>query len=547
MTIRATCLCGRVGGLAEKEIDMSSSRSSRFGWIGVLVLSIPLIWMSCTPPPPADADGDGIPDASDNCPAVANANQTDTDGDGVGDACDNCDNTANANQTDTDGDGIGDACDNCDDDDNADQADTDGDGVGDACDNCPSDDNANQTDTDGDGVGDACDNCPDDDNADQADADGDGVGDACDNCPSVANADQADSDNDGVGDACEIVDLAVGDTTASQVFIYYDVRNAAPIGQEPNVILDFAGSGILSPESIKIVNNTLFVADNVADTVYIFRDFLNLSDGDAPDVTLNNAGSGINDPSDVQVHDNDLYVANRGTDTVLIFRNVNSLADGDAPDVTLNNAVSGISDPVSLFVTDAALYVANNAAHTVTIYEDPGTLAAPGPHAPDITLNGPDSLVLTPIGVFVINNVLYVANEGRDKVTLYGPADALTDNQVPDVVLGGASLLDIPGNVVLAGARLFVANEEDDVPGIVGFDDPANLVTGNPADVYFDVLIDIQGMVGALGSLWAASGTYDGVFGFLDADSVVSNQAADIVLFHPEMRVPVTLGIQQRP
>jgi len=34
-----------------------------------------------------DADGDGIPDVSDNCPLVANANQADCDGNGVGDAC----------------------------------------------------------------------------------------------------------------------------------------------------------------------------------------------------------------------------------------------------------------------------------------------------------------------------------------------------------------------------------------------------------------------------------------------------------------------------
>lgn len=35
-----------------------------------------------------DADGDGVPDAVDNCPDVANADQTDTDGDQLGDACD---------------------------------------------------------------------------------------------------------------------------------------------------------------------------------------------------------------------------------------------------------------------------------------------------------------------------------------------------------------------------------------------------------------------------------------------------------------------------
>ena len=51
----------------------------------------------CEPPP--DGDGDGVPDASDNCPAVANNEQTDTDGDASGNACD----------LDDDGDGFTDA------------------------------------------------------------------------------------------------------------------------------------------------------------------------------------------------------------------------------------------------------------------------------------------------------------------------------------------------------------------------------------------------------------------------------------------------------
>lgn len=38
----------------------------------------------------SDSDGDGIDDAVDNCPAVANSDQIDADTDGVGDACDNC-------------------------------------------------------------------------------------------------------------------------------------------------------------------------------------------------------------------------------------------------------------------------------------------------------------------------------------------------------------------------------------------------------------------------------------------------------------------------
>jgi hypothetical protein len=70
-----------------------------------------------------DADGDGVPDASDNCPSVSNPGQADGDGDGVGDVCDNCPSTANADQLDADGDGTGDACDS---------GDSDGDGLADS-------------------------------------------------------------------------------------------------------------------------------------------------------------------------------------------------------------------------------------------------------------------------------------------------------------------------------------------------------------------------------------------------------------------------------
>ncbi len=58
-----------------------------------------------------DRDRDGVRNASDNCPAVANAAQTDSDQDGVGDACDSCTLAANASQLDTNGDGFGNACD----------------------------------------------------------------------------------------------------------------------------------------------------------------------------------------------------------------------------------------------------------------------------------------------------------------------------------------------------------------------------------------------------------------------------------------------------
>ena len=145
----------------------------------------------------ADADGDGVVDARDNCPSMANPDQSDHDNDRIGDLCDadddndgvtdtadNCRLTANPNQADRDGDGAGDVCD----------PDDDNDGVADLTDNCPLTANPGQLDTDGDGQGDECD----------LDDDNDGVPDADDNCPLKSNPQQEDFDQDGIGDNCDI-------------------------------------------------------------------------------------------------------------------------------------------------------------------------------------------------------------------------------------------------------------------------------------------------------------------------------------------------------
>ncbi len=57
-----------------------------------------------------DVDGDGVPNATDNCPLIANANQANEDGDTFGDLCDDCPPFPSTG-ADADGDGVGDACD----------------------------------------------------------------------------------------------------------------------------------------------------------------------------------------------------------------------------------------------------------------------------------------------------------------------------------------------------------------------------------------------------------------------------------------------------
>jgi len=127
--------------------------------------------------PQGDADGDGVPDASDDCPLAPDPLQADADRDGRGDICDACPLAPDPGQRDEDGDGTGDACDE---------------------------------DRDGDGASNGADLCPDAPDAAQADADGDGVGDECDNCPEVPNPGQEDADRDLEGDACRRMSARIG-------------------------------------------------------------------------------------------------------------------------------------------------------------------------------------------------------------------------------------------------------------------------------------------------------------------------------------------------
>ncbi len=124
---------------------------------------------TCKPTRPASVNGSTV--------YSGDVSATDSDGDGIPDATDNCKNVFNPIRPM----------------DNGKQADADNDGVGDACDPCPLDANTtnctvfNPNDTDGDGVPNATDNCPTVANPGQQDSDNDGKGDACDPCPNAPN------------------------------------------------------------------------------------------------------------------------------------------------------------------------------------------------------------------------------------------------------------------------------------------------------------------------------------------------------------------------
>lgn len=168
-----------------------------------------------------DADEDGVPDDTDNCPDAYNPDQVDQDLDGLGNVCDQ----------DLDGDGVANTYDNCPDVENTGQEDFDSDNIGNECDedadndavpddedNCRLLPNTDQANNDFDSFGDACDE--DDDN--------DGIEDTYDNCPFDDNPAQDDFDGNGQGDVCD------GDIDGDGVSNDNDLCPGSPFSQLTN-------------------------------------------------------------------------------------------------------------------------------------------------------------------------------------------------------------------------------------------------------------------------------------------------------------------------
>lgn len=219
--------------------------------------------------PPADSDGDGVPDAQDRCantPAGAYVNyfgcvpEGDADGDGVLDSADRCANTpagvpvtADGCPRDSDGDGVHDGVDRC--------ANTPA-GTPVTADGCP-------RDSDGDGVPDAIDRCgstPAGTPVDATgcplpqDADRDGVTDNMDACPATP----ADTRVDSRG--CPLI-FAPGGTTNIVLEGVNFASGSSVVSAESQSILDRVAQQLVDAADVNIevqghTDNTGSVAGN---------------------------------------------------------------------------------------------------------------------------------------------------------------------------------------------------------------------------------------------------------------------------------------------
>ncbi len=240
-------LRGGPGGLASGDAALGTAD---FGMLGYFVAI------------PGDIDGDGFTDIVAGAPEIPTAadpsptggyvrvlyhsfvpldSSDDPDQDGVATAFDNCPSVANTNQSDIDGDGIGDVCDD----------DIDGDGFLNADDNCPYVASSDQTNTDNDSLGDICDS--DDDN--------DGVPDTEDAFPKDARYSK-DSDGDGLPDAYETANgLDPNDPADAAADLDGDGRsNLQEFLQGTNIAVDDVPPVLSPPADVSVSSTGAYTA-----------------------------------------------------------------------------------------------------------------------------------------------------------------------------------------------------------------------------------------------------------------------------------------------
>ena len=234
--------------------------------------------------PARDADKDGVPNTTDQCPDTPRGATVDavgcpmdSDGDGVFDGIDVCPNTPagavvdeNGCPLDSDEDGVFDGLDQCPDtplgatvDAQGCPLDSDGDGVFDGIDQCPDtpagttvDATGCPADSDGDGVIDDLDQCPDTPAGFEVDergcpierdSDGDGVPDSRDRCPNTASGQAVDE----VG--CPI--LFVVEQGVVQALILRGVNfqvNRSALTAASYSILDVVSSSLLAHPDVRV-------------------------------------------------------------------------------------------------------------------------------------------------------------------------------------------------------------------------------------------------------------------------------------------------------
>ncbi len=273
----------------------------------------------------------------------------------------------------------------------------------------------------------------------------------------------------------------------SNEILVFDNAGSAQGNMFPDRNISGSNTLLSGPEGIWLDKATdrLYVANQQANSIDIFENAGTANGNIAPLRTISGASTGLSLPSGLWYDSasDTLYVSNQVGNSIEAFADVSTLNGNVAPSRTISGSNTTLQDPISLWydATSDELYVASVNNASIDIFDHASTLS--GNIAPSRTISGSSTTFVNPIALWLDNasDQLYVADYSNDSVDVFDNASTAHGNIAPSRILAGTNTtlsglwtiwLDASNN------RLYVSNSGG--PSVLVFDG-ADTLNGNVA------------------------------------------------------------------
>ena len=319
-------------------------------------------------------------------------------------------------------------------------------------------------------------------------------------------ANQCASELAGGGDTCQVM-VAFAPTSdkrdkATHVHAILDITETS--GRVHKVLLSGTALGPDDPATPTPMPSSQATPDPLVHAILVTNSACNTVTeypiGAAGNAAPTFPQTGLCNPTGIAVDSNkNVYITNRGHNDEVISSVTEYAAgsNGDAPPIsTIVGPHTGLDLPTGLAVLNEKIYVTNDGSDngdsdSITVYAAGST----GDAAPIATISGSKTRLDSPAGVAVDNNGnIYVVNPGNNTVSIYSAGS--NGNVAPSAIISGFDTgLDSPVSVALdANANIYVGNIASLTEYAAGSNGDA-IPVGNISNKALGIAVDGSGKV----------------------------------------------------
>lgn len=218
-------------------------------------------------------------------------------------------------------------------------------------------------------------------------------------------------------------EIAVANSGNDSVTIY---SRTATADASPTRVITGAATGIRGPGGVYEFNDEIYVTNGPDDSITVYdRNWSPASP--APKRIIQGPTTGLNTPCGIYVDATEIAVVNNGNNSITFYDQAGDSANGDVyPLRTIKGDKTGISNACGLFV-DAPhneVAIANAGSGSINFYNLGSGLQGDENVYPTRQITGVNAALGQPVGVFLDDDEIAVANIGANSITLHKRNDA---------------------------------------------------------------------------------------------------------------------------